>query len=246
MNENKQLHIIPALTDNYIWLLANQHQQAVIIDPGEATPVIEYLTQQQLSPLAILLTHHHADHVAGVNVLKQHYPTIAVYGPQEVKLPITPISSHMTLTIRDFNFTIISVPGHTLGHVAYYIAPYLFCGDTLFSAGCGRIFEGSYTQMFDSLNKLKNLPNNTIVCPAHEYTLANLKFAHHLLPDDTDINHYYQQVHVQKITLPTTLAVEKKINLFLRCDVPELQQRFNCSSALALFTWLRQQKDHFK
>ncbi|WVD62219.1 hydroxyacylglutathione hydrolase [Orbus mooreae] len=242
---NNVLHIIPALADNYIWLIENQHQQVVIIDPGTAAPVIEYLSHKQLTPAGILLTHHHNDHIGGVLELQKQFPDLLVFGPSEIDLPITNISSQSTVTISDMTFQIIPTPGHTLGHVSYYMQPYLFCGDTLFSAGCGRIFEGTYRQMFNSLVQLSLLPNDTIICPAHEYTLSNLKFAHHLVPHDQDIINYYQQIENQVITLPTTLAREKKINLFLRCDNLELQQQFDCDTPLKLFQFFRIQKDSF-
>lgn len=240
-----QLHIIPILQDNYVWLLQTSQQNAIIIDPGEAQPVIDYIENHQIRPIGILLTHHHADHIGGVTKLKLNYPEIPIFGPQEVQLPIINISNQNELIIDNTTFKIISIPGHTLGHVAYYAAPYLFCGDTLFSAGCGRIFEGTYQQMFDSLNKLKNFPDDTITCPAHEYTLNNLKFAHHLVPDDDNINRYYQQIQKQKVTLPTTIGKEKQINLFLRCNEKFLKNKFNIINDLELFIFLRTQKDVF-
>lgn len=245
MTQQYQLHVIPALKDNYIWLLENQHHQVVIIDPSEAMPVIDYLSQHQLTPIGILLTHHHQDHIGGVTLLQNTYPKLNAFGPNEVNLDINKISSQSHIRIGDMTFDIIAVPGHTLGHLAYYIKPYLFCADTLFSGGCGRIFEGTYQQMFTSLNTLKALPDETIVCPAHEYTLSNLKFACSILPEDKVINDYYQQVQHVKMTLPTTLEKEKKINLFLRCDESRLQQKFNCQNALALFEFFRSQKDNF-
>ncbi|WP_392563874.1 hydroxyacylglutathione hydrolase [Orbus wheelerorum] len=245
MTTNKQLHIIPALKDNYIWLLENSHKQCVIVDPGDSLPVINYMAEHQLSPIAILLTHHHSDHVAGALNLQNYYRNLPIFGPDEIDLPITNISTQLAITIADFTFDIILVPGHTLGHVAYYNKPYLFCGDTLFSAGCGRIFEGTYQQMFNSLNKLKVLPDNTIVCPAHEYTLSNLKFATHVVPCDRNISHYYQQIANKTITLPTTIAIEKQINLFLRCDELELQKEFAINNDLKLFEFFRTQKDSF-
>lgn len=239
------LHRVPALKDNYIWLLETSKKRVVIVDPGESKPVIDYLVNHHLTPVAIILTHHHKVHIDGVMALLQHYRTIKVYGPLEVPLPITHISDKAEFFIDEQLFNIIPVPGHTLGHIAYYCAPYLFCGDTLFSAGCGSVFERSYQPMFQSLNKLKQLPNDTIVCPAHEYTINNLQFALTILPDDRLIKTYYQQIRNQLITLPTTMLKEKQINLFLRCDEQNLQHHFNISNALDLFTFLRIQKDNF-
>jgi len=245
MTNNKQLHVVPALKDNYIWLLENSNKETIIVDPGETEHVINYLNEHRLLPIAILLTHHHNDHVAGVTNLQKYYDNLPVFGPDEINLPITKVSTQQAITIADFIFDIITVPGHTLGHLAYYCRPYLFCGDTLFSAGCGRIFEGTYQQMFNSLNKLKALPDDTIVCPAHEYTLSNLKFSTHLISDDLNINDYYHKIHNQKITLPTTIEIEKQINIFLRCDDLKLQKKFDMNNQLKLFEFFRTQKDNF-
>ncbi|RKS87753.1 hydroxyacylglutathione hydrolase [Orbus hercynius] len=240
-----KLHIIPSLTDNYIWLLENSQHQVIIVDPGEASPVIDYLSTHHLSPIAILLTHHHHDHVDGVGSLQQRYPNLPAFGPDEIDLPITKISPDTSINFGELTFEIIPVPGHTLGHVAYYAKPYLFCGDTLFSAGCGRLFEGTHAQMLTSLNRLKALPNDTIVCAAHEYTLSNLKFAATLVPEDMIITQYEQHIKHQAITLPSTIVQEKDINLFLRCDEVNLQKKFNFHNELELFKFFRTQKDSF-
>lgn len=240
-----QLHIIPALADNYIWLLENAHRQVIIVDPGDGKPIINYLNQHQLSPLAILLTHHHIDHLGGVKLLQDYYTDIAIYGPSEINLPLISLSNQHTITIADFKFDILKVPGHTLGHLAYYCAPYLFCGDTLFSAGCGRVFEQHYQQMLDSLNKLKKLPDNTLICAGHEYTLSNLKFATHMVPEDKNITQYLNYISNKTITLPSTLLNERQINLFLRCNEKNLQSKFNFNNELELFTFFRSQKDNF-
>lgn len=213
---------IPAFSDNYIWLL-HDTQHAIIVDPGDAIPVITYLQKEKLQPIAILLTHHHNDHTDGVRLLKEHYPTITVYGPKEteIKGANNIVLDGDLLRLGELVFSVMSVPGHTLGHVAYYCSPWLFCGDTLFSGGCGRIFEGTAQQMFHSLEKLSSLPDNTLVCCGHEYTVANMTFASHLLPDDQDIKTYLDKVtdlRQRSIpTLPSLLSIEKKINIFLRC-----------------------------
>ncbi|MCX8662466.1 MULTISPECIES: hydroxyacylglutathione hydrolase [unclassified Gilliamella] len=240
-----RLHVIPALKDNYIWLLENNDKQIVIIDPGEAAPVISYLKKHHLSPLAILLTHHHIDHTGGVTELKAFYPDIEVYGPSEINLQINYLDNIDKISIADFQFDIISVPGHTLGHLAYYCRPYLFCGDTLMSAGCGRIFEGDYKQMLSSLNNLKRLPDDTLICTGHEYTKANLNFAQMMVPHDKVIHEYYNYICKKKITLPSILTKEKQINLFLRCKEKSLQNKFNCNNELELFAFFRSQKDIF-
>lgn len=213
---------IPALTDNYIWLL-HDTQHAIIVDPGDAIPVIAYLRKEELQPIAILLTHHHNDHTDGVKLLKEHYSTISVYGPKETEAKGANflVSDGDLLQLGGLVFSVLSVPGHTLGHVAYHCSPWLFCGDTLFSGGCGRIFEGTAQQMFNSLEKLALLRDDTLICCGHEYTVANMTFASHLLPEDQDIQTYLHKVTKLRQhsipTLPSLLSVEKRINIFLRC-----------------------------
>ncbi|MWN89916.1 hydroxyacylglutathione hydrolase [Gilliamella sp. Pra-s65] len=240
-----QLHCIPVLKDNYIWILTNSANQAIIIDPGEAKPVINYINKHRISPLGILLTHHHIDHTAGVCELKAQYQNIDVYGPNEIDLPINYLINQNKVDIGDFSFDVIAVPGHTLGHLAYYCSPYLFSGDTLFSAGCGRVFEGTYQQMLDSLKQLKQLPENTLICASHEYTLSNLAFALQMLPDDTNIKDYLNLISKKQMTLPSILSKEKQINLFLRCHEQKLQNKFNFNNELDLFSFFRSQKDIF-
>lgn len=246
---------IPAFQDNYIWLLDNQHGRCVIVDPGEAKPVLETLARLRLTPDAILLTHHHRDHVGGVAEIVAQYPQLAVYGPQETigKGANTPVQDGETLVINGRNYRVIAVPGHTLGHVAFYSPPYLFCGDTLFSAGCGRLFEGTAKQMYHSIQRLAQLPDETLICCAHEYTLSNLKFSRAVLPQDRDIETYQQQVERLRAkgepSVPTTLQLERKINLFLRCHDTDLQKEIGFYSAPdslhSVFSELRRRKDSF-
>ena len=175
---------LPAFADNYIWMLHNA-QQAVVVDPGDPQPVLEALQSMGLSLQAILVTHHHADHVGGVGVLRERTGA-RVYGPagEDIPQPCTGLTQGDTVQVLGLTLEVLDVPGHTAGHIAYYGAqvndgdePLLFCGDTLFSGGCGRLFEGTPAQMHTSLNQLSALPDNTRVCCAHEYTLSNLKFA---------------------------------------------------------------------
>ncbi|MFW5391803.1 hydroxyacylglutathione hydrolase [Yersinia sp. 2544 StPb PI] len=246
---------IPAFQDNYIWLLANPQKHCVIVDPGESAPVLSALAQGQYTPQAILLTHHHNDHVGGVAQLHRHFPNIPVYGPQETanKGATVIVNGGDHLTIDGQNYTIIAVPGHTLGHIAYYSEPYLFCGDTLFSAGCGRLFEGTPEQMYASIQRLAQLPAETLICSAHEYTLANLKFARFILPADQDIATYQQQIMQLRAknlpSLPVKLQLERKINVFLRCDDIDLQRKIGVisppASLASVFSELRAQKDRF-
>lgn len=244
---------VPALKDNYIWLLSNPQRQCLIVDPGEAEPVLTALEQHQLTPAAILLTHHHHDHVDGVTALAAQYPGIHVYGPLETEhCGATHIVGEGE-TVRELGseFSIFSVPGHTAGHIAYYGAPYLFCGDTLFSAGCGRIFEGTPQQMFESVSKLSRLPDDTLVCCAHEYTLSNLTFAHHVWPEEPVINDYLVKIRELRgkglSSLPSSLGLEKKINLFLRTHDIDLKRKLPANMGnkgdWQIFAQLRAMKD---
>ena len=246
---------IPALSDNYIWLLSNENSECVIVDPSQAKPVIEMLSQRSLTPIAILLTHHHDDHVGGVAELAKKYPNIDIFGPQETqsKGAENIIHNQERIIVSTFTFHVIGTPGHTLGHVAYYCEPYLFCGDTLFSGGCGRLFEGTAQQMFSSLQRLSALPDNTLICCAHEYTLSNMTFAHHIMPENALITDYLAQVSEMRKnlqpTVPITLKNEKNINLFLKSDDIDLQRILgittNTYAPIKTFTKLRELKDNF-
>ncbi|QKJ85952.1 Hydroxyacylglutathione hydrolase [Paramixta manurensis] len=246
---------IPAFQDNYIWTLNDDDGHCVIIDPGEAAPVLAALAKNRWQPVAILLTHHHHDHVGGVKELCEKYPSLVVYGPQETqdKGATHIVSEGDRLPILGREFSVIFTPGHTLGHISYFSSPYLFCGDTLFSGGCGRLFEGTPEQMYESFQKLAELPDETLVCCAHEYTLSNLKFAHAVLPQDADIERYYREIKELRakngVSLPTKLALERKINVFLRTQETDLQRQLGFEIApqhpWEVFALLRQKKDHF-
>ncbi|MDZ7279398.1 hydroxyacylglutathione hydrolase [Pantoea eucrina] len=246
---------IPALQDNYIWTLTDSDNRCLIVDPGEAQPVLEKLKANQWQPVAILLTHHHHDHVGGVAELVEAYPHLTVYGPEETA---TKGAQHILkegdeISVLGLRFQIIATPGHTLGHISYYSAPYLFCGDTLFSGGCGRLFEGTAQQMFESFQKLSALADETVVCCAHEYTLSNMKFAAAILPQDPQIMARYQEIKdlraENRITLPTKLAKEREINLFLRTQEPDLQKALGLNVPAEplwrTFAVLREKKDRF-
>lgn len=246
---------IPALQDNYIWLLDDQKGHCVIVDPGEAQPVLDALKKHHLTPTAIMLTHHHGDHVDGVSAIVEQFPAVKVYGPEETarKGARIILKSGDRVEIGGANWTIFATPGHTLGHISYYSAPYLFCGDTMFSAGCGRLFEGTPEQMYQSFQQLAELPDDTLVCCAHEYTVSNLKFARSILPDDSDILAHEQTVLDKRkngqSSLPTTLGLERKINLFLRCNDVDLQKNLNVNTTITadwqVFAHLRRLKDSY-
>ncbi|PHM69145.1 hydroxyacylglutathione hydrolase [Xenorhabdus kozodoii] len=246
---------VPVLSDNYIWLLCDTNKHCVIIDPAESQPVIDILAANQLIPAAILLTHHHHDHVGGVPGLLKQYPGLPVYGPGETQGKGTThiVHENNTIKIESFSFRVIELPGHTLGHIAFYQAPYLFCGDTLFSGGCGRLFEGTAEQMYSSLEKISLLPDDTLICCAHEYTVANMKFAKAVLPNNQVIHDYYQEIlklrENNQATVPTNLQTEKKINVFLNCHDIDLQKNIgikpNSIPLSSIFQQLRAYKDRF-
>lgn len=228
---------IPALSDNYIWIYQH-HQQAIVIDPAEAQPVIDYLNKHNLELIAILLTHHHQDHTGGLAELKRYYPQIAIYGSEEVDKWITnQVSGGDTFTLLDTEVKVIESAGHTEHHISYLIHHYLFCGDALFSGGCGRVFTGNYQAQFDAIQRFKQLPDDTLIFPAHEYTQSNLKFAQHILPNSCAVLEYQEQVDIlrrqNKPTLPSTMKLEKQINPFVR------------ATSLNEFIQLRKAKDLF-
>lgn len=247
---------IPAFKDNYIWLL-RQGASAVVVDPGDARPVLEVLEREELSLTSILVTHHHADHQGGVANLLAHYPA-QVFGPamESITAITQPLRGGETISLEPLGavFQVLAVPGHTSGHLAYYGSGALFCGDTLFAAGCGRVFEGTAAQMHESLLRLAAFPDQTAVYCAHEYTEANLRFALTVEPGNRLLRQRVNEVAVARAkgwaTVPSTLALEKATNPFLRCNEPEIiasaQSRMaQASGALAVFTVLREWKNGF-
>lgn len=220
---------VHAFSDNYIWLIHGQSDPArvAIVDPGDATPVCDYVERHRLDPQAILVTHHHGDHVGGVAKLVSRFG-IPVYGPAGERIPCRDFAlkdgDHIRLESLGLSFEILDCPGHTAGHIAYHGHGALFCGDTLFSAGCGRLFEGTPRQMTDSLARLAALPSETHVYCAHEYTLSNLRFAAEVEPDNQAVADYAERVNrlraSQHPSLPSTLALEHQVNPFLRCSEP--------------------------
>ncbi len=251
---------IPAFADNYLWLLHDGHQ-ALVVDPGDAAPVQRVLQQNNLQLCAILVTHHHADHTGGVDTLRNETGA-AVYGPatEHIPKPYAPLKEGDNVNAMGLNFNVIDVPGHTSGHIAYYTPdmngkPLLFCGDTLFSGGCGRLFEGTPSQMLASLDKLAALPGNTEVCCTHEYTLSNLRFAVAVDPDNQTLAAYQMRCESlreqNKPTLPTSIAQELLINPFLRTRKNALissARQFDAAAQddVSVFAAIRQFKNRFK
>ena len=244
---------IPAFADNYIWLLHNG-QNAVVVDPGDAAPVIKTLKALNLDLSAILITHHHGDHIDGVASLLA-YKAVPVYAPRYETFDFAHIklaeSDEITLPEIAQTFRIMWLPGHTLGHIAYVNDETLLCGDTLFGAGCGRLFEGTPTQMLHSLQRLKLLNPNTKVFSAHEYTAKNIEFALTLEPDNGDL--MTRKLHVQALrahnlpSLPSCIDLELKTNPFFRCNQATIIKNSQAESSdeLSVFTAIRSLRNHY-
>ncbi|UTV28310.1 hydroxyacylglutathione hydrolase [Photobacterium atrarenae] len=246
---------IPAFNDNYIWLIHSPDNHCVLVDPGDAAPVIKVLEQEQLILDAILVTHHHHDHIGGISELKRHYPKANIVAPVNEPIPgaSQTVNDGDQVEIFGERFMVLGVPGHTSGHVAYVGDGKLFCGDTLFSAGCGRLFEGTPEQMYLSLQKLAALPEETEVYCAHEYTSSNLAFALVAEQDNPHLQRYRETVSRLRAhgisTIPSTLRQEKLINPFLRCDQASIKKsvadKAFDDSDLETFAALRRWKDDF-
>ncbi|CAM8429183.1 hydroxyacylglutathione hydrolase [Candidatus Methylopumilus universalis] len=228
--ENQLIHIDPieAFQDNYIWLIHND-QNSIIVDPGDAEPVINALERKNLNLVAILITHHHADHIGGVMALQEKYPHIKIFAPQKDKYEFVNISlkngDEINIPELQINYKIIEIPGHTQGHIAYYDKKNLFCGDTLFACGCGKIFDGTHEQMYNSLKKISALPKDTKIYCAHEYTKKNITFALSLDPDDTNLKLRKESLSNVTNTIPSSLEEELKTNPFLKCTSLEAFKR---------------------
>lgn len=251
---------LPALTDNYVWML-HDGRFAVVVDPGEAPPVEAALDEQGLELAAILVTHHHPDHVGGIDKLRTRLRG-PVHGParERIPTPFEPRHEGDTFSAIGLHFEVLEVPGHTAGHVAYLTHdagpdPLLFCGDTLFSAGCGRLFEGTPAQLHASLQRLGSLPGRTRVCCTHEYTLSNLRFAWAVEPSNAEVARHLQHCESLRaqggITLPSTIELERQINPFLRCAVPVVvtaarHEGAADDSPVAVFAALREWKNRFR
>lgn len=251
-----RLQPIPALSDNYIWLLADDQDRCLLVDPGEAAPAIRVLREQSLDLVAILLTHHHYDHIDGVAQLRQGFPAAQVIAGSDPRFGHVDIrvgdGDRFDVPGTDFAFDVIAVPGHTLSHQVYVGHSLLFSGDTLFSAGCGRMFEGTPEQMLASLDTLAALPLDTLVCCGHEYTLANLAFAATIEPCNVDIQRRTENVRRlrddHQPSLPSTMASELQCNPFLRTDKPTVIAAVDgeALSRSERFAELRRRKDNFR
>ncbi|MDO8954784.1 MAG: hydroxyacylglutathione hydrolase [Gammaproteobacteria bacterium] len=250
---------VNALKDNYIWLILSEDKShAIAIDPGEAEPVLQYLEQHRIKLGAILLTHHHNDHTSGVSALAQVYqPEIFAFSKQTCPITTHEIRSENSIFLHThkLKFAILKTPGHTQDAICFFDGRNLFSGDTLFAGGCGRLFEGTAEQMFNSLSTLAALPDYTNVYCGHEYTLANLQFALSLEPNNAAISK--RLVEVQSLrdqqlpSLPSTIGLEKKINPFLRCNDSDFSQHIakqlglDAPNPLELFVALRHFKDNW-
>ena len=256
-----QVKRLPALSDNYIFLLYDpQKNIAAVVDPAEPEPVLDCLTVLGAELVAIFNTHHHGDHVGANQALIAKFPQLTVYGGAEDRGRIPGQMVYLKegdrVSFSDQTAEVFFIPGHTRAHIAYYFAPSsseetgeLFCGDTIFAGGCGRLFEGTPAQMVDSIGKLRQLPDNTRVWCAHEYTLGNLKFAVTVDPDNADLQNRYHQVQELRsrgeATIPSLLGVEKRTNPFLRWDSEALKKSMGLTEPARVFGKLRGMKDVF-
>lgn len=249
---------LPVFKDNYVWLIINETKhELTCIDPGEATAVLTYAKQNYLSIRNILITHHHDDHCGGVLELRQHFPKLTVYGPADARiasLVTHPVYDENIIHIDTLAFRIIHSPGHTCSHVCYQepTQGWLFCGDTLFSGGCGRVFDGTIEQLHHSITMLRKLPKDTKVFCGHEYTRKNLQFAAHVEPDNAMIQSYLSHLeeNPKECSLPSTIALEKQINPFMRTTESSIKefvksQGIASDDSLVIFETLRALKNTF-
>lgn len=250
-----RLTALPAFDDNYIWALQADDGRTLLVDPGQSAPV---LAAQGMQPAAILLTHHHGDHIDGVAELRRRWPQLPVFAPvdERIALECERVGENDRVQLTGFDFEVFAVPGHTRSHIAFYGHGHLFCGDTLFSLGCGRMFEGTAAQMLASLRRLAALPAQTLVCCGHEYTLANAVFARHVDPNNAALQRRQQEAldmrSRSRPTVPSTLASELQCNPFLRTAATEIQQAVaahvghTVADEVEVFAGLRRWKDGFR
>lgn len=245
---------LPALNDNYIWLIEADNQ-CVCIDPGESQVVLQYLQTEGKKLNAIWVTHHHYDHTDGIGALQAAFPDCRVMGAENIAGINQAVQEGTQFTLGNYPVCVWGIPGHTAEHLAFVLDDgnrlHLFCGDTLFSAGCGRVFTGTIEQLQSTFARFATLPENTLFYPAHEYTAANLRFAEYIEPSNADIQAALRTA-TQTPTLPVQLGDEQKINPFLRAHLPHIAQKARQLSGKSLnnerevFAALRQLKNTFK
>jgi len=258
-----QVHAVPAFRDNYIWLLCGPdngmaRRPTAIVDPGDSRPVLQAIDHHHLTPVAILITHHHSDHVGGITDLCDRF-SIPVYGPAQEAIPglTHPLQEGSRIELPGLpTMEVLEVPGHTAGHIAYAGERLLFCGDTLFTGGCGRLFEGTAEQLYTSLQRLSSLPDDTWIYCAHEYTLGNLIFAQEVEPDNSMLQARIEKTRLLRLagqsTVPATLEMERRTNPFLRCAIPtvvantERHTGHSLAPGLETFAALRRWKDQWR
>lgn len=248
---------IPAFADNYIWLVPSAVGRVIIVDPGDAAPVFAALKTHAVRPSAIFCTHRHHDHTGGIPALTRAFP-VPVYAPaNEAVVGATHrIGGGIRIAVDDVAYTVLNIPGHTAGHIAFVGAGHVFCGDTLFSGGCGRLFDGTAAQLYTSLRTLADLPADTAVYCGHEYTVANLRFAITIEPDNIELQEHYAWARAQRAagrpTLPSTIGRERAINPFLRTHIPTVGTPLasgldhKSDIEIEVFARLRRRKDDFK
>lgn len=253
-----RLTALPAFEDNYIWAMVADSGDAFFVDPGQAAPVMDFVERHQLRPRALLLTHHHADHIGGVPALRARWPALEVIAPGDERIGEASqrVADGDRVQLAGDDFRVIAVPGHTLSHVAYVGDGKLFSGDTLFSLGCGRMFEGTAPQMLASLRQLAALPEDLQVCCGHEYTSSNAAFARHVDPANAVLQRRQQEVlamrHADRPTLPVSLSTELACNPFLRTADTAIRAAAEAHAGQSLvdetevFAELRRWKDVFR
>lgn len=257
-----RLLALPAFEDNYIWALVDDEGDALVIDPGDAAPVLA-ATGNGLWPSAVLVTHHHPDHAGGIAALRARWPTLPVFAPEDDRIPDATerVGDGDTVEVKNWRLSVLAVPGHTRSHIAFHGGgadgpPHLFCGDTLFRLGCGRLFEGTPAQMLASLERLATLPEASLVCCGHEYTLANAAFASAVDPHNPALRHSVEEARVMRQagrpTLPVSLASEIATNPFLRVDTEAVRAAVSHRlgrppvDRVETFATLRQWKNDFR
>lgn len=256
-----QIHPIKAFNDNYIWTLINKsNKQAIVIDPGQSSPVADYMQEHSLELTSIWTTHHHHDHIGGVMALQEHFPMthLVAHSEHNVEEDQT-VKDGSTVSAWGYSAQVWDILGHTASHIAYVLdidnRKHCFCGDTLFSGGCGRVFTGTIEQLYDSFKRINNLPVDTLLYPAHEYTANNLRFGLSIEPDNLAMQHALKQAEEKTAqgipTLPVTLEHERDINVFLRVDEPSIIAGVKAKMTVAddepltIFTALRELKNNF-